>query len=573
MRIRIPLNLREEMAAWATLAVALTLAVSAHVWALQSPRVPMGVDEAYIAVFGVRMIDGSFLPYVDAVSQRGPVLYWISAIAVWLGKPWSWVPLRTLATLLAIATMILTFLAARRAGKPLAGAIGALAWPLGTLLLMWPTDGIGLNGEMLLGVFLVASFGALVCAFEAERRTRGRIGWVAASGALAGLSLLSKQIGALALVPLGAWVLAVAASRPGLGRRERIALAAAFVGGALAPVLVVVFLYAAAGHLHELVYYTITYNARIYMAPFTPEFRENANRAWIVEHATELALVAAACLAMIVRPLAHAARPRELVRAFSEQGFEVTVALIAVATLVGARAPMRDYQHYYIQTLPWLGLLFGLLVEASLPAARGLRRAATHALVLLPLVGLTLFGWSARRRYWAEQKQTRKNHYMNPWRYVERNREICSLVHRYSKPEDRLFVWGFEPALYYDCRRKPASRYVFTVYPAGYVPWFHGEPREKEAERVVPGSQEILLSELERAKPPVIVDAARDMGKRWMSDIPKLGNYLRAHYVQVATVHGLPVWVRNPAGTAEPGKDSTGTAGDHGRDTAANGGS
>src|SRR5438552_3204819 len=69
-------------ARWAALAWALIVQAGAHAWATFPKAKICNVDEAYLIAFALRMIDGRFLPYVDAVSLRGPVLYYLTALVV-----------------------------------------------------------------------------------------------------------------------------------------------------------------------------------------------------------------------------------------------------------------------------------------------------------------------------------------------------------------------------------------------------------------------------------------------------------------------------------------------------------
>lgn len=71
------------MASWlpnlsaAILAIAMvTELCRLHLWFIYPYPSVLWCDEGYIAAFALRMLGGHWLPYVDAVSQRGPVLYW-----------------------------------------------------------------------------------------------------------------------------------------------------------------------------------------------------------------------------------------------------------------------------------------------------------------------------------------------------------------------------------------------------------------------------------------------------------------------------------------------------------------
>jgi hypothetical protein len=118
------------------------------------------------------------------------------------------------------------------------------------------------------------------------------------------------------------------------------------------------------------------------------------------------------------------------------------------------------------------------------------------------------------------------------------------LIQAHTKPSQRLFVWGFRGQLYVSCARRPASRYVFTSFVAGFVPWFFNSTLEEENSHVVPGARDILLRELEQTKPPVIVDAGYSLAGRYMTRYPELARYLYDHYTLLNVVGNEFVYLR-----------------------------
>ena len=125
-----------------------------------------------------------------------------------------------------------------------------------------------------------------------------------------------------------------------------------------------------------------------------------------------------------------------------------------------------------------------------------------------------------------------------------RNGPLCAFVRDHSQPNDKLFVWGFLPELYTSCGHRSASRYVFTTFVAGLVPWFGNTSVEEEDALAVPGSREILLSELEETKPPVIVDSPATLANRPMNRYAILAKYLDDHYCSVGEQQGMKVYLR-----------------------------
>jgi hypothetical protein len=121
-----------------------------------------------------------------------------------------------------------------------------------------------------------------------------------------------------------------------------------------------------------------------------------------------------------------------------------------------------------------------------------------------------------------------------------------------TKASDAVFVWGRHAELYVSARRQPASRFVDTVYPAGVVPWFPASTAAEQELRVVPGSRELLLADLEESKPELIVDDGRTLDGRYMYSFPLLRDYLDREYCFVRHVDGEPIYRRRHGNECSP---------------------
>jgi hypothetical protein len=496
-------------------------------------------DEGYISAFAARMLDGQMLPFVDAVSHRGPVLYWVVAMLGLVWDPLTWTPVRVAALLAMLVTAVAAFACGARAGKPLAGAIGALALPVACLVDMRPLDGIALNGEHVLNAFMLPALYCLVAGLD-RRRANPSVPLVLSAGVLSALGALTKQVGAISIFPFGLWVAVAALSRPGLTATKRRMLVIAFCAGVALPVLITLARYALAGELRTVYYWTVTYNAEIYMAPFTVGFRRQILHEWITAHIVPLCLAVPIVGWAATRPLVLAMRSRDLGRAYDESGFIATVGLGTVAVIASSNAALRDFPHYYVQLVPWGGLLLGLAVDhgiGRISHRNGLRAAIVHALVLLPIVVLASIGWNSRRERCEKDRFAGRAF---PGKELDR---VCAYVNAHTKPSDRIFVWGFSPSIYVTCHRMPASRFVYTTMVAGFVPWIESTKQEEDA-RAVPGSRERLIADLEEARPPLIIDAAESMAERNMKRYEVLGAYLDKHYCSKGKVDAYEVFAR-----------------------------
>lgn len=552
---------RADLPAWIAFVVAFVLLLGAHLFFLSPPTLLHQADEGYVNAFAWRMVEGQMLPFVDGVSHRGPLMYWAAAVAVWLGDPTSWAPIRVTSMLCGVLTVAFTFIPAWRARRPLAGAIGALGVVLVYLVEMPVSDGIAYSGEHLLNAFVMPALTCLVVGLDRER-ARPSVKLVAASGALVALGALSKQLGAVAILPLGLWVLSVAISRPGLDRRERRLLPGAFAAGVALPVILVALRYLAAGELGTLFYYTVTYNSQVYLAPYSTLAKLDTYGAWTAKHGLLLAVLGPLGVWAAARPIASAKGLRDLPRAYADHGFVATVGLGSLALVVTSNAALRDFIHYYILVVPWCALLLGIIVENAIEApvvapassapeegaAPASRPTLMRSLVLVPILVVTLVGTSVRFVRHARDLARRAFD-------DGRSSEVCTFIRETTKPDDAIFVWGFSSSLYTACGRKPASRYVFTTFVAGFVPWFNKATPEDDEARAVPGSRELLIEDLERSKPPIILDHPKALsGDRPMRRYPALAAYLTKNYCSSKRRDGFDVLLRrSDAGACPPG--------------------
>jgi hypothetical protein len=472
-------------------------------------------DEGYITAFAERLSHGRWLPYVDAVSHRGPMLYWVAALAVRIGGGQSFLPVRLLALGCSLLIVLLTYLAAARSRRPLAGAIAAGVIVVELIVDLRPDDGLAYNGEPLLVVFALAGLLCLVIGLAPGRR-RPSLAWVAAAGVLASLATLTKQVAGVTLAPFALWALSTSLGRDtqetGL---RRLAPLLAFATGAAAPVLAVIARYAFAHELWALRYYLFTYNTEVYLAPYG-DAKLHRLEDVVVAHAGWVALAVLLVVLGLARALASVRRG-SFWRALDQNAFLLCVTLSAAGTGLVANASLRDWAHYYLQALPWFALLLGLIVEELMvptDASFG-GRTLVHAAVLLPL--LVVFGVMSSLKIARYATDARGRH---PPR-------ICNLVQARTHSDETIYVWGFAADIYTFCRRRPASRYVFSTFVSGYVPFFDDATSVQDEARAVPGSREILLSELEAEHVAAIIDLPGTMGGRSMTQYSTLAAYLK----------------------------------------------
>jgi hypothetical protein len=154
--------------------------------------------------------------------------------------------------------------------------------------------------------------------------------------------------------------------------------------------------------------------------------------------------------------------------------------------------------HYYIQLLPALALLFGIAVQQgweSRQPVRYLTLVAAAAAVLLPV--------AAQRSYFLELSPTqvaRSVYGANPFPEAV---EIARYIRENSEPGDPIAVIGSEPEIYFYAQRRSATSLIYT-YPL------------MEHHRYARELQETMAREIEEAEPKFVVFV--DVSTSWLDD-------------------------------------------------------
>jgi len=475
-----------------SLAIAIAVAVLAYsaYWHILLPR----NDEGYIAPFAWRMLTGAHLPYVDAVSHRGPLTYDLAFVSTAIFGPGA-LAMRALSLFLTSITAVLIFLSSDNEEE---GGIAALVYVLVVAVVMEPFY----QAEHALNAVALGAFAIL-------SKDRKNTAFALAAGALAACPVLAKQTGAFVPLAMAAWLAASARERPW-------PLVAYVLGTVLAPAIYIVR-YAAHGELATFRYYFLTYNSSVYMAPFTRRmvFEEIGSFLW--GNALWL-IIAALAITWGFWSVFRGAKRSEIA---SRWDARATIALCALASLVASHSTLRSFYHYYIPIVPWFALLG---TSAAFSAVRWLEARGHKSSRRLFLAAF--FAFAVLRvgvREWTLPTRAK-----DPPAWTKPAAlPLCDLVRAHSKDGDAIFIWGFRPWYYIDCNRRPASRFVQTTFVMGFVPWFD-EPYEVEQTRVTPHAHELLLADLEKSKPAIVVDAP--IGWRHMNRYPDLAAFLQRSY-------------------------------------------
>jgi len=125
---------------------------------------------------------------------------------------------------------------------------------------------------------------------------------------------------------------------------------------------------------------------------------------------------------------------------------------------------------------------------------------------------------------------------------AHRNAAVAELVEHVSansRPEDRIFVWGWLASLYTLTDRLPASRFLYCTFLTGLIPWTNlADPNRLD--HAVPGSWTMLRADLRRHPPLYIIDATpgndASFGRYPATSVPELARLLEEEYTRERVV-------------------------------------
>lgn len=438
-------------ASWVLIGAALILAAACCLVLLDYGP---GRDQAiYMAVAGA-VLDGG-APYRDVWDFKPPGIYAVFTLArVVFGDGRAAVRWLELLGLLSLVPAF--WILSRRAlddGRAglLAVCLAVLAYvPLG----FWHTA----QPECFGGILLAW---ALVAATTPTSAPRVWLGWAAAGALYSAAALLKPPLG-------GGFLVSLAFALRDRGKRSPLAPLSAFAAGGALPLLATLLFFAAHGALGAL------YQALFVFAPHYTALNLVSRNPFVLFTETWRNLLDYGTYALIGSVLCFAL-PR---RTPQERRLSWHVAGVAAFSLLGVGLQAKLFMYHYAATTTVLALLGGWgfwklwLRVADRPVGWLLAVLVVLVLFLAPhrnALRLAVF-WhdaslrvAAARRPPAVRDEIRDR--LESLADVDpaTDRRVAAWLQRSTKPDDTIFVWGFEPRIYTLAKRRPASRYVYNV--------------------------------------------------------------------------------------------------------------
>jgi hypothetical protein len=210
--------------------------------------------------------------------------------------------------------------------------------------------------------------------------------------------------------------------------------------------------------------------------------------------------------------------------------------LIAIAALqlIVVFIQGKLFEYHFLMVVPMLGVLAGWGYWALWRASSGRHAVVIAAgLLLIASVPLTYnfyFKRNGARAFAFSNPALQRYYYGMLYDHfgynLVSNTDAAAWIQQNTRPEDKIFVWGFEPTIYFQSEREPASRYIFNL--PFRVEWDQ-EWRRRE-----------LMLELVRNRPEVIAVATLDKivwgtgnhntSLDEISHFPELGHFIEWGY-------------------------------------------
>jgi hypothetical protein len=202
------------------------------------------------------------------------------------------------------------------------------------------------------------------------------------------------------------------------------------------------------------------------------------------------------------------------------------------AGLVGGRM----YGHYFLLFVPALATLAGIGAARWFDPAGGPMPGTTHVRERRWLIGLVVAMAAAFFVVATMFEGATGSAFVPSPDY----REASQYVRENTAADDRIFVWGWFPALYVAADRCPSTRFVYTHILSG------ANASGAERNHNVPEGWDMLMHDLETAPPAYVLDTSPgDYNYGFPPEgYPRLWVFLQAHYEVETTVAGVRMFHR-----------------------------
>jgi hypothetical protein len=138
--------------------------------------------------------------------------------------------------------------------------------------------------------------------------------------------------------------------------------------------------------------------------------------------------------------------------------------------------------------------------------------------------------------------------FVRPWADNPKYHAVSAFLDTHTTDEDRIFVWGHMPEIYWASGRLPASGILSSGFPVG--DWGSRPEGDLESRAPTEGTYDKMLADLRTNRPKYLLDTtdAKIRGSQYapLSDYPELRRFVDVGYRRVRTIDGIAIYARNP---------------------------
>lgn len=437
---------------------------------------PLERDEGAYAYIAQRMAVGQ-VPYRDIYDHKPPAIYFIYAgIFKLFGE--SAASIRYFTLFYSLLLTFIIFMIGSRLWGRVGGLLAAFFYAVfsgGALI-----QGTSANTE----TFLVLPI--LLALFFVIRSNNGRdLFW---AGLFSGLAVMVKQIAGLNLLVLLVFIL--------LNYKDFKKIIVFLFGSAIFPVLFVVYFFVK-GAIPELI--NVMFLENVGYLAHQPWQWDQFFKVVINENLILWFLSAVALLFIIAR---------------GRSDKNMLVGAWALFSVVGVILGKVFYGHYFIQAIPGLSLLSALAIIS-------LKHNQFKVFILMITFVMAGMIISYEKDFYLSSPEEISFKKYGITNFVVA-KEVASFVEKNTRPDQKIFIWGAEPEVYFYSKRESASKFIY------YYPLFHSKTKRIE-----------MLKELKQNRPKYIIWVNREVHYQ------NLAEYLKLHYRYIKSIKGWRIWQRS----------------------------
>jgi hypothetical protein len=492
---------------------------------------PFGRDQGSYAYTAWAWLKGA-MPYRDVYVFKPPGTIWVHALAqILFGH--SMTAIRILDIGWSIATGLLLAGVTRRLftnalAAPLAGVLYIFLYDNFNYWDTCQTDG-WLNLPLVAAVFLITGVSAQTFPHS---RSRHNFGLLFAAGFLVGIAMAFKYTAAAMLAPIGVLLLADLRAFP---RRF-----AAVISGVVASLVIWLGWIWLGGAMNGFI------NSQVGLVPDYIKLAGRSNSIWGGVGLFFIRLIKKYSLRFVLGALVAGIVSiiwRLCSRKSDERLAASTVLAWLFAGAVACIAQNKFFPYHYLMMFPAAAMLGALAAGDLLLRLRrfGVFIGVLAAVILLAIspypdrwrtLGHIATGETSLTKHW--------NGYRNKSMSVSDNLTTAAYIASATKPEDRVFIWGFDPMVNFIARRMTVSRFLYN-YPFA-VNW--GNPSYKTE----------LLAALEAAPPALFLVGSKDAlpsvtkndvsSRELFTNFKELKDFVETHYGPPKVVTRFDVYRR-----------------------------